>query len=68
MECGCVSDFSDVFEPTASSSQNSLTGDLTASSSQNSLTGSVVAGSSQNPITGGCGKDQSSKRRLYSGP
>ncbi len=46
MECGTVSDFSDVCEPTTSSLQNLLTGDLTASSSQNLLTGSVVDGSS----------------------
>ena len=40
-------------ELTASSSQNSLTGDLTASlSSQNSLTGGVIAGSSLNPMPG----------------
>ncbi len=50
-----MNDFSDVDEPSASSSQNSLTGTLAASSSQNSLTGSLVAGSSQNPTTGGCG-------------
>ncbi len=37
-----MNDFSDVDEPSASSSQNSLTG-------------SLVAGSSQNPTTGGCG-------------
>ena len=47
MECGSVSDFSNVSEPTASSPQNSLTSDLAASSSQNSLLGSVVTGSSQ---------------------
>ncbi len=50
---------------TASSSQNSLTGDLTASSSQNSLTGGVVAGSSQNPMPGGgsCGDSDSEPDR-----
>ena len=46
---------SEVSEPTASSSQNSLTGALVASSSQNSLTGTGVASSSQNSMTGGCG-------------
>ena len=46
---------SEVSEPTASSSQNSLTGALVASSSQNSLTGALVASSSQNSMTGGCG-------------
>ena len=43
---------SEVSEPTASSSQNSLTGALVASSSQNSLTGTGVASSSQNSMTG----------------
>ena len=62
MECGSVSDFSDVSEPTASSSQNSLTGDLAASSSQNPLPGSVVTGCSQNPMTGGCGSGSSAMR------
>ena len=46
---------SEVSEPTASSSQNSLTGALVTSSSQNSLTGTGVASSSQNSMTGGCG-------------
>ena len=47
---------SKVSEPTASSSQNSLTGALVASSSQNSLTGTGVASSSQNSMTS-CGSD-----------
>ena len=42
---------SEVSEPTASSSQNSLTGALVASSSH-SLTGTGVASSSQNSMTG----------------
>jgi len=37
MKHGSSSDYSDVSEPTASSSQNSLNGGCAASSSQNSL-------------------------------
>ena len=63
MECGSVSDFSDVSEPTPISSQNSLTGDIAASSSQNSLPGSMVTGSSHNPMTGGCGSGSAMRKR-----
>ena len=52
MERDILCTVSEVSEPTASSSQNSLTGALVASSSQNSLTGTGVASSSQNSMTG----------------